>query len=306
MKCYICGWEDETELISDRDYGDKELVYCPRCGAYEISGTVKATLPYTGADLQLSAYLRDWNLLTGKPAQLNSNNIEAIRESTPWYSTSEKMKRLLGSLAAMSSYPGDELNLELERDMVLAWAENPREFDYYLKSLVDRGLLKPLAKWTFDGPPLLILSPEAWDTVESGPGVDLDSAQVFVAMSFSDNMRSLYTDAIQPALDGVGYRAYRVDHEPHIERIDAKIISEIKKSRFLVADVTDQKAGVYYEAGYAHGLGIPVIWTVRKDDLKNVHFDTRQYAHIVWKDAAHLREELGPLIEAVIGRGTRA
>lgn len=266
---------------------------------------MNATLAHTGAYLQLSAYLRDWNLLTGKPAQLNSQNVKSIRESTTWYSTSEEMERLLGSLAALSHYPGDKLHLELERDMVLARAEEPREFDFYLRSLVDRGLLKAQGKWTFDGPPPLILSPEAWDAIESRPGVDLESAQVFVAMSFSEAMKPLYTDVIEPAVEKAGYRAYRVDHDPHIERIGAKISAEIKKSRFLVADVTEQKPGVYYEAGYAHGLGIPVIWTVHNGDLKNVHFDTRQYAHINWKDGYDLRERLGPLIEAVIGRGPR-
>jgi len=32
------------------------------------------------------------------------------------------------------------------------------------------------------------------------------------------------------------------------------------------------------------GLGRQVIWTCRDDDLKNVHFDTRQYNHIVGKN----------------------
>lgn len=82
-----------------------------------------------------------------------------------------------------------------------------------------------------------------------------------------------------------------------------KIITEIKNSRFLVADVTQQRPGVYFEAGYALGLGIPVFWCVREDDLKNVHFDTRQYNHIVWKDENHLAEQLYFYVSAVIGKG---
>jgi nucleoside 2-deoxyribosyltransferase len=76
-----------------------------------------------------------------------------------------------------------------------------------------------------------------------------------------------------------GYTAYRVDEEPHSDNIIFRIMAEIKNSRFVVADVTEQKNGVYFEAGYALGLGLPVIWTVRKDDAKNVHFDTAQYNH---------------------------
>jgi nucleoside 2-deoxyribosyltransferase len=70
----------------------------------------------------------------------------------------------------------------------------------------------------------------------------------------------------------------------------------------MVADVTNQKSGVYYEAGFAHGLGIPVIWSVRHDDLKNVHFDTRQYNHIVWEDETDLRDKLKNFILATIGK----
>ena len=47
----------------------------------------------------------------------------------------------------------------------------------------------------------------------------------------------------------------------------------------MVADFTCEKGkvrgGVYYEAGFAQGIGIPVIWTVAKDSLDDVHFDTR-------------------------------
>lgn len=91
--------------------------------------------------------------------------------------------------------------------------------------------------------------------------------------------------------------------EPHVDRIDTKIITEIKNSRFIVADVTEQKHGVYFEAGYALGLGLPVIWCVCKDHLPNVHFDTRQYNHIVWESEYDLKEQLYNFICAIIGKG---
>ena len=78
-------------------------------------------------------------------------------------------------------------------------------------------------------------------------------------------------------------------------------MAEIKNSRFVIADVTDQRPGVYFEAGYAIGLGLPVIWSVRENDLRNVHFDTRQYNHIVWKGEDDLEEQLYNRVLAVIG-----
>ena len=94
-------------------------------------------------------------------------------------------------------------------------------------------------------------------------------------MSFSADLKSIWEGPICNAIKKAGYKPYRGDAEPHIDRIDAKIISEIKNSRFVVADVTDQNRGVYFEAGYTLGLGLPVLWCVREDDLDNVHFDIR-------------------------------
>jgi len=48
--------------------------------------------------------------------------------------------------------------------------------------------------------------------------------QVFVAMSFHDDLKPAWEDGILPALKKAGYRPYRVDAEPHIDRIDTKII----------------------------------------------------------------------------------
>jgi nucleoside 2-deoxyribosyltransferase len=47
----------------------------------------------------------------------------------------------------------------------------------------------------------------------------------------------------------------RVDFVEHNEQICDKIVAEIRTCQFLVADVTLQRAGVYFEAGFAMGLG---------------------------------------------------
>ncbi len=78
------------------------------------------------------------------------------------------------------------------------------------------------------------------------------------------------------------------------------IIAEIRKSLFMVADFTENRGGVYFEAGYAQGLGIPVIWTCRHDHKDRLHFDTRQYNHILWTDEIDLFEQLRRRIEATI------
>lgn len=135
------------------------------------------------------------------------------------------------------------------------------------------------------------------------------SQNAFVAMWFNEEMTAAFEKAIVPAIEQWGYTAVRIDRQEYNDKIDDRIISEIRRARFVVADFScdseGARGGVYFEAGFAAGLGIPVIFTVREPDLKRVHFDTRQYNHIVWKDAEELRVALENRIGATIGEYRR-
>jgi nucleoside 2-deoxyribosyltransferase len=84
-------------------------------------------------------------------------------------------------------------------------------------------------------------------------------------------------------------------------RFASALLLKIRRSRFVVADVTNQKEGMYFEAGFAMALGLPVIWCCRKDDLDKLHFDTRQYNHIVWDQPSDLRDQLSDTYERPFG-----
>ena len=133
------------------------------------------------------------------------------------------------------------------------------------------------------------------------------TSRAFVAMWFNESMNGAWEIGFRPAIVGAGYEPIRVDRTEHVNKIDDQIIAEIRKSRFVVADFThgDEgvRGGVYYEAGFAHGLGMDVIFTCRHDVFGHIHFDTRQYNHIVWQEPEELRDRLLKRIEAVIGEG---
>jgi nucleoside 2-deoxyribosyltransferase len=124
--------------------------------------------------------------------------------------------------------------------------------------------------------------------------------QVFVAMSFDKFLNDAWTNGLKLGIEDCNYSAIRVDAKEHNEKICDFIIAEIRKSKFLVADFSLHRNGVYFEAGLMMGLGRPVIFTCRKDELSKAHFDTRQYNHIEWKNPAELRERLKRRIQATI------
>lgn len=126
-------------------------------------------------------------------------------------------------------------------------------------------------------------------------------------MSFNPELNTLWHDGIEAGIRTAGYLPLRVDGKEHSNRIDDEIVAEIRKSRFIVTDLTGQNAGAYFEAGFAMGLGKPVIWTCREDEVadKKVHFDTRQYSIVTWTEdqIPDFAKRLALRIQATLGFG---
>jgi nucleoside 2-deoxyribosyltransferase len=120
-------------------------------------------------------------------------------------------------------------------------------------------------------------------------------------MWFDGQMDSVFKDGILALEAETGFRMLPIDMKQFNEKICDQIVAEIRRSRFLIADVTGHRQGVYFEAGFAMGLGLPVIWTCREDQINECHFDTRQYNHITWKTPEELRDKLKNRILATIG-----
>jgi nucleoside 2-deoxyribosyltransferase len=85
------------------------------------------------------------------------------------------------------------------------------------------------------------------------------------------------------------------------------VLSDIRRSRFVIADFTGQRSGVYFEAGFAQGLGVPVIRTCARDESHKLHFDVNHYPFIFWtpESLGEFAEHLQRRIEGLIGRGPR-
>ncbi len=88
-------------------------------------------------------------------------------------------------------------------------------------------------------------------------------------MWFDKGMDSAWEDGFKKALVDTGYKnPLRIDLSEHNEKICDRILAEIRKSSLVVADFTGQRSGVFFEAGFALGLGIPVIWCCKDTDVE--------------------------------------
>ncbi len=124
----------------------------------------------------------------------------------------------------------------------------------------------------------------------------------FVAIWFDDSMNEAYEAGIEPALLRLGYQPIRIDEDLTVDDIMPKVRQRIEECDLLVADLTCGNkgpiGGVYWEAGYAEGIGKPVIFTCRADQASDIHFDLSHKFHIRWETPKQLRDGLKERIPA--------
>lgn len=190
------------------------------------------------------------------------------------------------------------VQLNARHDYPIAFARKADEFSFLLNKARELRLLENHPHDIEN----VRLTIEGWQRVVELRKTEPDSDQAFVAMSFSDELVPAWSEGFKRALDETGYKPLRLDLKEHNDKVCDQIIAEIRKSGLLIADFTGQRGGVYFEAGFAMGLGIPVIWSCRDTDVDACHVDTRQYYHIVWKEPSDLRVKLVRRIEATVPR----
>lgn len=114
-----------------------------------------------------------------------------------------------------------------------------------------------------------------------------DNPDVFVALQFSTpdgSQRKLVDTVIKPVCAELGLQAFVVSEIEHNDGIYDEILKSISRSRFIIADLTFNNNGAYYEAGFARGQGKGVIHTCSKEwfDKSSVHFDVRGLNLIIY------------------------
>lgn len=131
------------------------------------------------------------------------------------------------------------------------------------------------------------LSLKGWDKFFELERTVVDSRIAFMAMPFGDDLLDrVYREYFRPAVKQTGFDLRRIDDDPRAGLIDHRLRVEIRRSRFLIAELTGGNKGAYWEAGFAEGLGRPVFYSCRDDVFKarGTHFDTEHCHTIRWKE----------------------
>jgi len=215
---------------------------------------------------------------------------------------SDFLNRTLFNLSRLAKRPFEGIRLDLEIDCLNLFTPDQKGCYAFLRELAQQGFIR--FNEVKAGPQLnfFFLTTKFWEIVENLQKEEVDNKRTFVAMWFDESMNDYYKDGIKKAIEDAGYVPVRIDLQDFNEKICDEIIAEIKRTKFLIADFSGLRSGVFFEAGFAKGLGREVIFTVRKADIEKLklHFDTRQYNHIVYTSPEDLHKKLYNRICATI------
>ena len=144
-----------------------------------------------------------------------------------------------------------------------------------------------------------------YDSIEVPPITKRN--QIFVAMMFSDETNDVYQNCYKKVIQSLNYACMRIDEKDFTGSIISEITSEISDSVAIIADLTGNRGGVYYEAGVARGLQlcnhpIKLLLTCKQDffNKEKVHFDVSGDNILLYNDTSDLIEKLNKRLQTVL------
>ena len=326
IKCPIWGTPAEGMMLKN----DSWIIYSPRAGGkYTITGTKFVTVGNL-SDKQkvlITFWLVSQRSMGDTMPRISDHlNIDSLRSPSVLQRAEYLLKYIYSQLSDITDVFESPQSAPTPRGSnweryagMLSWSASTeiRQLRYLLGELGDQGFIAPPRSSMRSVAFHCILTVDGHTHLaELGKRI-MDSERAFVAMWFDRETDDAYHKGIKPGIEESGYTPVRIDEKQHLNKIDDEILAEIRRSKFLVVDLTEgeplktkdgqikggTRGSVYYEAGFAYGLGIPIIYTCHKDSRNKVHFDIRQYACIVWETPEELKSGLAQRISAEFGDG---
>lgn len=307
MPCPICNSNapvSASRPAPGNRYG--RFVECGQCGSYFASEEAVHDLPGTlRGDPDRIARVAYGVRRMGRgtaPPFLTTNVIENLL-ATPLPSVFEQANNLILWVGEQATGPGENVDLDALKHRFVVGAKAPAGFEFLVTHLRNTGVL--VGSQTAGGFANVGLTFGGWEHFHEIQRGTVDSRKAFMAMQYGEpEIDRMVNDVFRPAVAQTGFTLVRLDDQPRAGLIDDRLRVEIRASRFLVADLTHQNAGAYWEAGYAEGLGKPVIYTCEQTvfEREQTHFDTNHHLTVIWDSGAPDRaaEQLKATIRATL------
>lgn len=281
-RCPVCGMQANV-----RKGEQGELVDCSQCGDFEMRYELGAFgSPISNEKLRALAshFIRRMQTAKARPI-LDQSFFESLKESslpTPL----EAMDNFIIYLAgAVRGRPGTQHEFNYGDGTIISTIGvcSPKDAHWVIQSLRQSGYLDGAWGLNSCGINLTALG---WTRYEQLITAQISSRYAFFARKFDNqDLDLVFERCLYPTVKSTGYELRTVTQKAG--PVDAIIEDEIRRCRFLIADLTDGNNGAYWEAGFAEGLGKPVIYICRDADKETgaplkTHFDTDHRHTVRW------------------------
>ena len=125
-----------------------------------------------------------------------------------------------------------------------------------------------------------------WERYEAATRGQTKGNYGFIALKFGDvKLDQFLRDVIKPCIRaGLGFDLLDMRDVSQAGVIDNIMRAQLQDAAFVLVDLTHDNSGAYWEAGYAEGLGKPVVYLCERakfDEMKT-HFDTIHGTTVLW------------------------
>lgn len=129
---------------------------------------------------------------------------------------------------------------------------------------------------------------DGWDRYEAQRHGERGGDYGFIAMKFNDpQLDRFVSEVLKPGLARhLEFRVVDLRDVSQAGVIDNIMRAQIRDAAFVIVDLTHDNSGAYWEAGYAEGLGKPVIYICEqgKFAIAKTHFDTNHCTTVPWTE----------------------
>lgn len=294
-QCLICA----SVLTSQDDIGGATLHRCPRCGPWQIiPPKVSTTFTLREQLAECADQLRARAMLSHKIRKMQREGkwvgvpLDDLRYwglEDPLPAPAEQADSLVLWLGDNQPSPG--IAKEIDRSAVSAeiGLSLPDNGGKELGWLIQQTDVKRWIEVRETSPELrLRLTWEGWTRYQQLHHNRSKSKNAFMAMQFGDpELNKVVSEHFKPAVYATGFNLQLLTDAQEAGCIDDQLRTRIRTSRFMIADLSHGNKGAYWEAGFAEGLGKPVIYTCKKTvwDEQKTHFDTNHLVTIIWDSA---------------------
>jgi hypothetical protein len=289
MNCPVCEVSDcsRRQWSSNTDPNPQWNYNCPRCEQFAVSdslvnGDLVALSPKQRA--VLSHRLRRQQRASSVPPWILQSHLPQVDDPLP--NPAEQADNLILWIGEHQPSPAQVMTIS--HPEISGWigtAITSNNLDDGLAWLLRQPQMKDLVEndASYNGPNRFLLTFAGWQCYETLKHAQVESRTAFMAMKFDCEMDRL-VKYFKPAVALTGFELRVLTDGQPAGLIDNQVRVALHRSRFVIADLTHGNQGAYWEAGFAEGLGRPVIYTCRKKewDANKSHFDTSHLNTIIW------------------------